>query len=198
ARQVMNAEGWFHTGDAGYLGEDGHLRIIDRMKNVGALRDGTLFAPRLLENKLKFHPYVKEAVAFGDGRDRVCMLVDIDVEAVGKWADRRDLSYTGRAELAALDEVYALTAECIAAVNAELARDAALANSQIHRFVILQKELDADDGLLTRTGKLRRGAIAERFGRLVEAIYAGGADAEGMKIRDVKAGAPAQASRKAA
>ena len=186
-RRAINGEGWFHTGDAGILGEDGQLRIIDRLINVGALSDGTLHAPRAIENRLKFFPYIREAVAFGQGRDRVCVLVDIDFAAVGRWADRRDLSYTGHADLAARDEVYDLIAECVAKVNAELALEPGMAGSQVHRFLILRKELDADDGLLTRTGKLRRGAIAERYGPLVEAMYAG-ADAApaDLKIRDAK------------
>ena len=171
--QARNAEGWFSTGDAGYLDDDGHLRIIDRMKYVGALNDGTLHAPKLLENKLKFVPYIKEAVAFGNGRDMVCVLVDIDMATVGRWADKQNISYTGHADLASRDEVYGLIADCIAKVNAELAREPTLAKSQIHRFLILHKELDADDGMLTRTGKLRRGVIAERYRLLVDAMYEG-------------------------
>ena len=123
--QARNADGWFHTGDAGYLGDDGHLRIIDRMKNIGALKDGSPFAPKLLENKLKFIPYIKEAVAFGDGRDKACALIDIDMAAVGRWADKRSISYTGHADLASQDEVYGLIADCIVNVNADLAQDPA-------------------------------------------------------------------------
>ena len=192
--QARNADGWFHTGDAGYLGDDGHLRIIDRMKNIGALKDGSPFAPKLLENKLKFIPYIKEAVAFGDGRDKVCALIDIDMAAVGRWADKRSISYTGHADLASQDEVYGLIADCIVNVNADLAQEPALAKSQIHRFVILHRELSADDGVLTRTGKLRRGVIAERHRALVDAMYDGSTqvsvDVEGghadIKIRDAK------------
>ena len=192
--QARNADGWFHTGDAGYLGDDGHLRIIDRMKNIGALKDGSPFAPKLLENKLKFIPYIKEAVAFGDGRDKVCALIDIDMAAVGRWADKRSISYTGHADLASQDEVYGLIADCIVNVNADLAQEPALAKSQIHRFVILHGELSADDGVLTRTGKLRRGVIAERHRALVDAMYDGSTqvsvDVEGghadIKIRDAK------------
>ena len=139
--QARNADGWFHTGDAGYLGDDGHLRIIDRIKYVGALNDGTPHSPKLLENKLKFIPYIKEAVAFGDGRDMVCALIDIDMAAVGRWADKRSISYTGHADLASQDEVYELIADGIAKVNADLAQEPALARSQIHRFVILHGEL---------------------------------------------------------
>ena len=174
--QARNADGWFHTGDAGYLGDDGHLRIIDRMDYIGALNDGTPFAPKLLENKLKFIPYIKEAVAFGDGRDMVCALIDIEMAAVGRWADKRSISYTGHADLASQDEVYGLIADCIASVNARAGAEPALAKSQIHRFVILHGELSADDGVLTRTGKLRRGVIAERYRALVDAMYDGRTD----------------------
>ena len=210
--QARNAEGWFHTGDAGYLGDDGHLRVIDRMKYVGALKDNTPFAPKLIENKLKLFPYIKEAVAFGAGHDTVCALIDMDMAAVGAWADRQEISYTGHADLASLDETYGLIGECIAKVNAELARDPVLAQSQIHRFVILPKALSADDGALTHTGKLRRDAVTERYRPLVDAIYQGRTEARlddrggredghaapaGLKIRDAKVHAPAQA-RKAA
>ena len=198
--QARNADGWFHTGDAGYLGDDGHLRIIDRMKYLGALKDGTVFSPRLLENRLKFAPYIREAVASGDGRDMVCALIDIDMAAVGRWADKRSISYTGHADLASQEEVYGLIAGWIAAVNAELAQEPALAKSQIHRFVILHGELSADDGVLTRTGKLRRGVIAERYRPLVDAMHQGGKevriDIEGgqadIRIGDAKVVAPAQ------
>jgi long-chain acyl-CoA synthetase len=192
--QARNAEGWFHTGDAGDLGPDGQLRIVDRMADVGALKDGTPFAPRLFESKLKFVPYVREAVAFGDGRDMVCALIDIEMAATSRWADRQNISYTGHADLASRDEVYALIADCIATVNAQLASDPALAPTQIQRFAILDKELSADDGVLTRTGKLRREAIGERYRALVDAMYDGrtdirvesgsGEEAANMKIRD--------------
>ena len=172
-RAAKDAEGWFHTGDAGYVGDDGHLRIIDRVKDVGALADGSLFAPKYLENKLKFFPYIKEAVAFGGGRDRVCMFVNIDLAAVGNWADRRNLAYTGYGDLATRKEVHGLIADCVAQANADLAREPTLAQSQIHRFLILHKELDADDGELTRTRKVRRGFIAERYQTLVDALYDG-------------------------
>jgi long-chain acyl-CoA synthetase len=201
--QAKNAEGWFHTGDAGTLDQDGQLCIIDRMAYIGALKDGSPFAPRMIENKLKFLPYVKEAVAFGDGRDMVCALIDIEMAATGRWADRQGVSYTGHADLAAHEEVYALIADCIAKVNAQLASDPSLAPSQIRRFVILGKELSADDGALTRTGKLRRHVIAEQYRALVDAMYGGhadvrfGAEPDEMKIRDAKVMAPAQ-TRKAA
>ncbi len=194
--EAMNADGWFHTGDAGELGPDGQLRIVDRMADVGALKDGTPFAPRLLESKLKFVPYIREAVAFGDGRDMVCALIDIEMAATSRWADRQNISYTGHADLASRDEVYALIADCIAAMNAQLASDPALASSQIQRFLILDKELSADDGVLTRTGKLRRDVIAARYRASVDAMYDGrtevrvepgsGEQAADAKIRDAK------------
>ena len=170
---AKDAEGWFHTGDAGYFDPDGHLKIIDRVKDVGSLTDGTLFAPKYLENKLKFFPYIKEAVAFGDGRDRVCVFINFDMEAVGNWAERKNLPYAGYVDLASRDEVFGLIADCIEKVNLDLSQDPELANSQIHRFLILHKELDADDGELTRTRKVRRGYIGERYQSLVEALYAG-------------------------
>jgi len=200
--QAHNAEGWFRTGDAGSLDQDGHLRVIDRMTNLGTLSDGSPYSPRLLENKLKFLPYIKEAVAFGDGRDRVCVLVDIDFAVVSKWADRRSISYTGHADLASLPEIYELIAEGVGEVNAGLAQDAGLAKTQIHRFLILHKELDADDGLLTRTGTLRRGVIAERFRPLVDAMYEGrasvhfGFDASAdVRISDAKTFTPLAAQK---
>ena len=168
---AKDTEGWFHTGDAGYLGEDGHLRIIDRVKDVGALVDGTLFAPKLLENKLKFFPFVKEAVAFGDQREQVCMFVNIDLAAVGNWADKKNIAYTGYADLASRKEVHDLIGDCVAKVNADLATDNTLARSQIHRYLVLHKELEADDGELTRTRKVRRGFIGQRYQTLVDALY---------------------------
>lgn len=204
--RVRNVDGWFHTGDAGYLGDDGHLRIVDRMENVGALNDGTLYAPRLIENKLKLFPYIREAISFGDKRDTVCALIDIDFGATGRWADKRIISYTGHADLASRSEVYDLVGECIAAVNAELAATPALAGTQIRRFAILQKELSPDDGMLTRTGKLRRHVIAERFKALVDAIYGGRREARldlgdgtsaDIRLSDARTSAAAPARRAA-
>ena len=199
--RAKNAEDWFHTGDAGYLDPDGQLRIIDRVDYVGALKDGSPFAPRVIENKLKFLPYIREAVVFGDGRDMVCALIDIEIAATSRWADGQVVSYTGHAELAAHEEVYTLIADCIARVNAQLASEPSLAQSQIHRFAILGKELSADDGALTRTGKLRRHVIAEQYRALVDAMYGGdadirfGAETNEVKIRDTKVVAPAQTRR---
>ncbi|MBK8323123.1 MAG: AMP-binding protein [Betaproteobacteria bacterium] len=170
-REAKDAEGWYHTGDAGFFDADGHLRIIDRAKDVGKLSDGTLFAPKYLENKLKFFPFVKEAVAFGDGRAEASAMVNIDVQAVGDWAERRGIPYSGYQDLAAKPPVVELVRECVEKVNADLAADPTLAGSQIHRFVILHKELDADDGELTRTRKVRRRYIAEKYAGIVEALY---------------------------
>jgi long-chain acyl-CoA synthetase len=171
--QAKDAEGWFHTGDAGYFDPDGHVKIIDRVKDVGALSDGTLFAPKYLENKLKFFPYIREAVCFGDRRDKVCAFINIDPDAVGNWAEKRNMPYSGYTDLASRDEVYDLVRECIERVNADLAAEPEIANSQIHRFLILHKELEADDGELTRSRKVRRGFIGEKYGSLVSALYAG-------------------------
>lgn len=168
---TKTADGWVHTGDAGFLDADGHLKIIDRAKDVGKLTDGTLFAPKYLENKLKFFPFVSEAVTFGDGRDYVAAFINMDLEAVGNWAERRGLAYTGYTDLAGRPEVLELIAECVDKVNADLAQDDKLAGSQIKRFLILHKELDADDGELTRTRKVRRNIIAERYDDLITALY---------------------------
>jgi len=171
--EVKDREGWFHTGDAGYFDSDGHVKIIDRVKDVGALADATLFAPKYLENKLKFFPYIKEAVCFGDRRDKVCAFINIDMEAVGNWAEKRNMPYSGYVDLATRDEVYALVRECVEKVNADLAQEAEIANSQIHRFLVLHKELDPDDEELTRTRKVRRGFIGEKYAPLVAALYDG-------------------------
>ncbi|MEP2843868.1 MAG: AMP-binding protein, partial [Alphaproteobacteria bacterium] len=169
---TKDPEGWVATGDAGFFEEDsGHLRIIDRAKDVGRLTDGTLFAPKYLENKLKFFPFVSEAVTFGDGRDYVAAFINMDLEAVGNWAERRGLAYTGYTDLAGRPEVMELVADCVDKVNADLAQDDKLAGSQIKRFLILHKELDADDGELTRTRKVRRSVITERYGDLIAALY---------------------------
>jgi long-chain acyl-CoA synthetase len=175
--EVLSADGWYRTGDAGFIDACGHLKIIDRAKDVGRLKggafDGALFAPKYVENKLKFFPFIKEAVAFGDQREKVCAFINIDLEAVGNWAERRNLPYSSYAELAQKPEVYALVQDCVEKVNADLAVDALLAGSQVSRFLVLHKELDADDGELTRTRKVRRGFIAGRYQVLVDALYGG-------------------------
>jgi long-chain acyl-CoA synthetase len=175
--EVLGADGWYRTGDAGFMDGEGHLKIIDRAKDVGRIaggaNDGALFAPKYVENKLKFFPYIKEAVAFGDRRDKVCAFINIDIEAVGNWAEKRNLPYGSYADLAQKPAVLALVRECVEKVNADLAADERLAGSQISRFLVLHKELDADDGELTRTRKVRRGFIAERYQLLVDALYGG-------------------------
>jgi long-chain acyl-CoA synthetase len=172
-REALDADGYFRTGDAGYLDVDGHLRIIDRAADVGRMADGTLFAPNHIENKLKFSPYIKEAVAFGNGRDTVCAFVNIDPLAVGDWAERRGIAYGGYTDLAGNAAVLELVRECVAKVNAELALEPATAPAQVRRLLVLHKELDPDDDELTRTRKVRRGFIAEKYAVLVEALYAG-------------------------
>ena len=171
--EAKTNDGWFQTGDAGYFDADGHLKIIDRAKDVGKLADGTLFAPKYIENKLKFFPFIKETVAFGHQREMACAFINIDMEAVGNWAERRNLPYSGYQDLACKPEVIELVRECVEKVNADLAADPKLANSQIHRFVILHKELDADDEELTRTRKVRRRFIAEKYHVLIDALYGG-------------------------
>jgi long-chain acyl-CoA synthetase len=212
--EAKDAQGWFHTGDAGYFDGDGHVKIIDRVKDVGKLADGSLFAPKYLENKLKFFPYIKEAVAFGHGREGVCVFVNMDMEAVGNWAEKRNLPYAGYVDLASRDEVYELVRDCIEKVNVDLAADAELAGSQIRRFLILHKQLEADDGELTRTAKVRRRHVGEKYAALVDALYGGkqvvhveaqvryedgrtGSISADLKIRDAKTFAAA-AGKKAA
>jgi len=176
--EVLDAEGYFHTGDAGVLDAEGHLRIIDRAKDVGRLNGpdgscaGALFAPNYIENKLKFFPQIKEAVCFGHGRDEVCAFINIDSEAVGNWAERRGLPYGGYVDLATKADVLDLIADCIGQVNADLAAEHGMADTQISRFLVLHKELDPDDDELTRTRKVRRGFIAEKYAVLVDALYA--------------------------
>jgi long-chain acyl-CoA synthetase len=178
--EVLTADGWYHTGDAGFLDAGGHLKIIDRAKDVGRImggtHDGAMFAPKYVENKLKFFPFIKEAVAFGDKREKVCAFINIDIEAVGNWAEKRNLPYGGYTDLAQKPEVYELIRDCVDKVNADLAADQMLAGSQISRFLVLHKELDADDGELTRTRKVRRGFIADRYQVLVAALYEGKAN----------------------
>ena len=175
--EVLTADGWYHTSDAGFLDSHGHLKIIDRVKDVGRIKggsnDGAMFAPKYVENKLKFFPHIKEVVAYGDQREKVCVMINIDFDAVGNWAERRNLPYAGYADLAQKPEVYELIRDCVEKVNADLAEDSLLAGSQVSRFLVLHKELDADDGELTRTNKVRRGFIAEKYLPLVDALYGG-------------------------
>ena len=175
--EVLTTDGWYHTSDAGFIDQQGHLKIIDRVKDVGRIQggryDGSMFAPKYVENKLKFFPYIKEVVAYGDGREIVCTFINIDSDAVGNWAERRNLPYAGYTDLAQKPEVYQLIQECVEKVNADLSADALLAGSQVSRFLILHKELDADDGELTRTNKVRRGFIAEKYQPLIDALYSG-------------------------
>jgi long-chain acyl-CoA synthetase len=171
--EVMDDEGFFHTGDAGVLDHDGDLRIIDRAKDVGKLASGAIFAPNYIENKLKFFPQFKEAVCFGHERDKVCAFINIDFEAVGNWAERQGLPYAGYVDLAAKPEVLKMAAECVQQVNADLATEEGMEATQIARFLVLHKELDPDDDELTRTRKVRRSFIAEKYGVLIDALYAG-------------------------
>ncbi len=211
--EVLTADGWYHTSDAGFIDGHGHLKIIDRVKDVGRIKggdfDGSMFAPKYVENKLKFFPQIKEVVAYGDGREKVCVMVNIDFDAVGNWAERRNLPYAGYTDLASKPEVYELIKECVEKVNADLAEDDLLAGSQISRFLVLHKELDADDGELTRTNKVRRGFIADKYQVLVDALYGGkheqfietqvkfedgrtGSVSATLKIADAKTYAPAR------
>jgi len=175
--EVLTADGWYHTSDAGFIDNHGHLKIIDRVKDVGRIKggsnDGAMFAPKYVENKLKFFPHIKEVVAYGDGREKVCVMINIDFDAVGNWAERRNLPYAGYTDLAGKAEVYELIKDCVEKVNADLAEDAMLAGSQVSRFLVLHKELDADDGELTRTNKVRRGFIAEKYQPLIDGLYNG-------------------------
>jgi len=213
--EVLTADGWYHTSDAGFIDAHGHLKIIDRVKDVGRIKgganDGAMFAPKYVENKLKFFQHIKEVVAYGDGRDQVCVMINIDFDAVGNWAERRNIPYAGYTDLAQKPQVYQLIKECVEKVNADLSQDALLAGSQVSRFLVLHKELDADDGELTRTNKVRRGFIAEKYQVLVDALYSGktsqfietqvkfedgrtGSVSATLKIDDAKTFAPVKAA----
>jgi len=177
--EVMTSDGYVKTGDAGFFDDKtGHLKIIDRAKDVGRLADGTMFAPKYLENKLKFFPNIKEAVSFGDSREFVCAMLNIDPVAVANWAERNNIAYGSYQELAGHPLVYDMVAEDVAEANRSLAKEKVLAGAQIRRFLILHKELDADDGELTRTQKVRRRFIAERYAPLVAALYNGSHEAD--------------------
>jgi long-chain acyl-CoA synthetase len=169
---TKDPEGWVATGDAGFIEEGtGHLRIIDRAKDVGKMADGHLFAPKYVENKLKFYPNILEAVVFGAGRDRCCAFLNIDLTAVGNWAERNNIAYGSYQELSQHPRVLEIVGGHVAEVNRSLAADPMLAGCQVHRFLVLHKELDADDGEMTRTRKVRRGVIAEKYADLVAALY---------------------------
>ncbi len=214
--EVMTPDGYVKTGDAGFFDEKtGHLKIIDRAKDVGKLNDGTLFPPKYIENKLKFYPNIREAVAYGDKRDFVAVMLNIDLTAVGSWAERNNVVYGSYQELAGHPLVYDMIEKHVAEVNRSLSADKMMAGAQIKRFLILHKELDADDGELTRTQKVRRGFIAERYAPLIKALYDGSSEADiatevtfedgrrgvikaRVKIRDMKTEPTAQVLEKAA
>ena len=170
-KETRSEDGWVRSGDAGYILPNGHLKIIDRAKDVGKLKDGSLFAPKYIENKLKFFSNIREAVVFGDNRDNVTAFINIDINAMGNWAERRTIAYASYQELSSLPEIADEIATHVAKVNADLAADPQMAASKIRRFLVLPKELDADDGELTRTRKVRRNAIEERYGNLINALY---------------------------
>lgn len=208
---TKDAEGWVATGDAGFFEEGtGHLRIIDRAKDVGKMADGRLFAPKYVENKLKFYPNVLEAVVFGAGRDRCVAFLNIDLTAVGNWAERNNIAYSSYQELAGHPRVLETIQSHVEEVNASVASDPMLSGCQIHRFLVLHKELDADDGEMTRTRKVRRRIVEEKYADLIAALYDGspriatetevtyedgrkGSIKATLEIRDARVAAPAQA-----
>ena len=173
-RQVMLDDGWMRSGDAGFLDAAGHLKIVDRAKDVTRLADGTIFAPKYVENKLKFSPYVKEAVCIGQGRPYVTALLNIDLTAVGNWAERRSIAYTSYTDLSQKLDVYELVQQEVERVNVSLLDDEVLKGAQIRKFLILHKELDPDDEEITRTRKVRRGHIAQKYAALIDALYGDG------------------------
>ena len=175
-RETKNDEGWVLTGDAGYFADNGHLKIIDRAKDVGKYNDGSMFAPKYIENKLKFYPDIKEVVAIGDQKDYCTAFINIDLEAVGNWAERNNVPYASYQELAGDERVYKMIQDSIEQVNKDLSTDTLMSSSQINRFLILHKELDPDDGELTRTGKVRRRIVNEKYEVLVDALYNGSKD----------------------
>jgi long-chain acyl-CoA synthetase len=173
ATEETLVDGYVLSGDAGYITKKGHLKIIDRAKDVSKLTDGTLFAPKYIENKLKFSPYIKEAVAHGKDMDHVAAFIDIDYGAIGNWAERRHIAYTSYTDLAQKPEVYDLIYNEILRVNKSLSQDEQLKGAQIKRFLLLHKELDPDDGEITRTRKVRRKFVAEKYGNLIDALFTG-------------------------
>jgi long-chain acyl-CoA synthetase len=202
-REVIDSEGWFHTGDAGFVDPRGHLVIIDRAKDVGATADGTPFAPQFIENKLKFSPYIREAVAFGNDRPAVCAMIAIDSNTVGNWAERHGVPYTSYMDLSQKPEVLALIREELRKGNATLPD-----SIKVRRFLLLTKDLEADDAEMTRTRKLRRSHIADKYAPVIDAFYSGKNEVElatvvtyedgrqatihsRVRIGDVDAGVPA-------
>jgi long-chain acyl-CoA synthetase len=174
---TKDPEGWVATGDAGFIEEQtGHLRIIDRAKDVGQMADGSLFAPKYVENKLKFFPNILEAVVFGNGRDECTAFINIDLTAVGNWAERNNIGYASYQELARHPQVMDTIQAHVEEVNASVVQDEMLSGCQIHRFVVLHKELDADDGELTRTRKVRRRIIEEKYLDIITALYDGSSE----------------------
>jgi long-chain acyl-CoA synthetase len=172
--ETKDPDGWVATGDAGFFEPDtGHLRIIDRAKDVGKLSGGSMFAPKYVENKLKFYPNILEAVLFGASRDNCVAFINIDLTAVGSWAERNNIAYSSYQELSSHPKVLNMVQEHVETVNNSIAEDEMLSGCQIHRFIVLHKELDADDGELTRTRKVRRKIIGEKFNDLVTALYDG-------------------------
>ena len=172
--ETKDPEGWVATGDAGFFEEDtGHLRIIDRAKDVSKMSDGSMFAPKYVENKLKFYPNILESVVFGAGKERCVAFINIDLSAVGNWAERNNIAYSSYQELAGHPKVLETIQSHVEEVNASISKDKMLAGCQVHRFLVLHKELDADDGELTRTRKVRRKIIAEKFEDLINALYDG-------------------------
>ncbi len=171
--ETKTKDGWVNTGDAGFFDANGHLKIIDRAKDVGQLNDGSMFAPKYIENKLKFYPNVKEVVAFGNGQDICAVFINIDLTSVSNWAERNNIAYASYQELAGHPEVYKMIEEHVDEVNLSLASEPRVSGSQISRFLILHKELDADDGELTRTQKVRRNFVGERYAPLIEALFSG-------------------------
>ena len=166
ATRATLVDGWLHSGDAGYLAEDGHLVVIDRLKDVMKLADGTQFSPQFIENRLKFSPYVKEAVVVGHDRPYLTAMLCIDMGVVGKWAEKNRISYTTYTDLSAKPPVYDLLQKEVDKVNLTLP-----AAARIHKFVLLYKELDADDEELTRTRKVRRGFVEQRYQEVIVALY---------------------------
>jgi long-chain acyl-CoA synthetase len=171
---TKDPEGWVATGDAGFIEEgSGHLRIIDRAKDVGKMADGRLFAPKYVENKLKFYPNILESVVFGNGRDMCTAFINIDLAAVGNWAERNNIAYASYQELAGHQQVLDTIQQHVEEVNKSVAQDPMLSGCQVHRFLVLHKELDADDGEMTRTRKVRRRIVEEKFADLIDALYSG-------------------------